>query len=118
MNPPANKIFHFVRGALRGSYGKEDLENRRVLIIGMDITGQQLLTMFCESGACLFFKDDSLVQYDKAQSSCAGAHPYNNQKIEILIDLRQGLISMKERDFALSLIGQDPYTQGIHAYYL
>ena len=61
MTPNASQIFNFLRGAMRGTWGVEDFRGKRVAIIGMGITGQQLLTMLCFEGVGLFFYADSVV---------------------------------------------------------
>lgn len=118
MKSSPNSIFHFVRGAVRGAYGQEELRGRRILIIGMNLLGQQLLTMFCMDGVKLFFMDDSLSNYDKAHMVCPPVRPYTEQLIEVVINLPEGFITVKDKSFDIDLIGKDPYNQGIHAYYM
>lgn len=119
MTTNANSIFHFVRGAVRGSYGVEDFRGRRILIIGMDVVGQQLLTLFCMDGVKLFFLDNSLVNYDKAHMVCPQVRPFGEQQIEIIINLSGGFVSVNHKPFTISEIeDRDSYNQGIHAYYL
>lgn len=113
-----NEVFQFLRGAMRGSFGVEDLRGRRILIIGMDVYGQQLLTMLCVDGAKLFFLSDSLVNYSRAHNVCPAVRPYTSQKIEVIVNLTEGFIQIKDKSFAVSLIGEDPYNQGIHEFYL
>lgn len=118
MKTSASSIFHFVRGALRGAYGQEEMRGRKVLVIGVDLTGQQLLTMFCMDHVELFFEDLSIVHYNSAHMVCPQVSPYAKHPVDVIINLPEGFITIKEKSFAIDLIGENPYNEGIHAYYL
>lgn len=125
MTKSASKIFNFVRGAVRSYYGEENLRGKRILVYGMDEIGQELLTMLCFDDVKLFFYDESISNYDKAHMICSSievmvrGNVYDN--LDIFIDLVEGTILVGDNDsklFPIDEIGNDPYNQGIHEYYL
>ena len=125
MTKSASKIFNFVRGAVRSYYGEENLRGKRILVYGMDEVGQELLTMLCFDDVKLFFYDESISNYDKAHMICSSVevmvrgNVYDN--LDIFIDLIEGTILVGDNEsklFPIDKIGNDPYNQGIHEYYL
>ena len=116
---PTNKIFHFIRGAILGAFGQEDLRQHRILIVGMGSVGQELLTMLCADNVKLYFLDDSLVNYDRAHQACPQIRSFKDQQIDIIINLDEGFIKLKDKSFPISNIQvEDSYNQGIHEFYL
>lgn len=111
-------VFSFLRGALRGHYGREELQGRQILIVGMGTAAQDLLIRLCVSGAGLFFSDPSVINTYRAHAICSPASPYSGESCEIVVDFVQGKFSLKGKDFPLSNLKSDAYTQGIHEYYL
>jgi len=111
-------VFNFLRGAVRGHYGREELRGRQILIIGMGPDAQDLLMRLCISGVGLFFSDPSIRNTYQAHAICSPAGPYNGEDVEIVVDFAQGKFSLKGKDFPLSNLKPDAYTQGIHEYYL
>lgn len=116
MNPQA--VFNFLRGALRGHYGREELRGKNVLIVGMGTEAQELLMRLCVNGVGLFFSDPSIRNTYRAHVICSPARPYNGENVEIVVDFIQGKFSLKGKDFPLLNLKPDAYTQGIHEYYL
>lgn len=124
MTPNASQIFNFLRGAVRGTWGVEDFRGKRIAIIGMGITGQQLLTMLCFEGVELFFYANGIVDYNAAHMVCGSVTALDRGDIEdvdIVVDLVGNHLTIvsnsKMKKFVLSDIGNDPYNQGIHEYY-
>ena len=111
-------VFNFLRGALRGHYGREELRGKNILIVGMNSDAQELLMCLCVSGVGLFFSDPSIGNNYRAHTICSPANPYNGEDVEIVIDFVQDKFSLKGKDFPLSNLKSDAYTQGIHEYYL
>lgn len=125
MTKQASRIFNFIRGAVRAVYGIEDLRGKRIVVNGMDKVGQDLLVMLCFDDIKLFFNDDSIMNYNKAHMICGSVEPmvmgtaYN--EIDVFIDLVNGTILVGDnnaKQFPIEDIGDDPYNQGIHEYYL
>jgi hypothetical protein len=122
--PNASQIFNFIRGAVRGTWGVEDFRGKRIAVIGMDIVGQQLLTMLCFEGVELFFYADGIVGYDAAHMICGSVTPLaygDTADVDVVINLIGNHLTIvrnsKMKKFILSDIGNDPYNQGIHEYY-
>ncbi len=125
MTKQASRIFNFIRGAVRSYYGEENLRGKRIIVSGMDEIGQDLLTMLCFDDVKIFFNDSSISNYHKAHMICGSVEvmvPGNvYSDIDIFIDLLGGTILVGDNDsklFPIDEIGDDPYEQGIHEYYL
>lgn len=114
----SSEIFNFLRGALRGHYGKEELRGKQILIVGMGPDAQDLLMRICVDGVDLFFSDPSIRNNYRAHLICGPANPYNGEPVDIIVDFIQGKFSLKGKDFPLSNLKPDAYTQGIHEFYL
>jgi len=111
-------IFNYARGALRGSYGIEDFRSRVVVIIGMDEFGQALLNRVCRAGCTLYFTTDSVKEYHCAGRICGTAEPWACQPADIILDVESGHIVVGSKTIPFGEIGAEPYTQGIHDFYL
>ena len=125
MTKQASRIFNFIRGAVRSVYGIEDFRGKRIIVNGMDETGQDLLVMLCFDDVKLFFHDPSISNYNRAHMICGSIETmipgtsYNN--IDVFVDLINGTILIGDNGaklFPIKDIGDDPYNQGIHEYYL
>ena len=120
----ATQIFNFLRGAVRSAWGVEDFRKKRIAIIGMTTLGQELLAMLCFDDVELFFSDDSLVNYSRAHIVCDSVDVVegDTDNIDITISLHEDFVEISRdlfsRKFPISSIGDDPYNQGIHAFYL
>lgn len=110
-------IFNFIRGGIRSFKGKEDFKNLKLLIIGMDQTGKDLLNIFCTSDIELFFLDNNLNNYNQAQMCCPPATFYEGQDMDIIVDFKEESICMAGKKLSLTFLNEDPYTQGIHSFY-
>lgn len=119
MTTSASSVFHYLRGAIRGDSGVEDFRGKSILVIGMDTIGQDLLARLCFDGVNLFFLDNSLVNYNQAHVICGSVNLFEDQTdVDIVINLDEGFISYAGKHVPISEIGEDPYTQGIHEFYL
>jgi hypothetical protein len=120
----AIQIFNFLRGAIRSSFGVEDFRGKRIVVVGTDTIGQELLSLLCFDNVSLFFVDNSLVNYNKAHMICKSVNVIANSEvdIDIIIDFTEGYVCVNgnssTKDFNISDIGDDPYNQGIHEYYM
>lgn len=125
MTTSATQIFNFLRGAVRSAFGIEDFRGKRIILVGMDERGQELLSMLCLDDVKLFFFDKSIVNYSQAHLVCGGVEPMVPGKalddIDIFVDLGEGLLSVDgnvSKDFRIEDIdGEDAYNHGIHEYY-
>lgn len=125
MTTSASQIFNFLRGAVKSSFGVEDFRGKRIAFIGMNIIGQELLSMLCFDDVKLFFSDFSIVNYSRAHMICNSINVISTEivkDIDILINLEDDFLGVSNasysKEFPLSEIGDDPYNQGIHEYYL
>jgi hypothetical protein len=120
----ASQIFNFLRGAVRSSFGVEDFRGKRIIIVGMDKEGQDLLSMLCLDDVKLYFHDKSIVNYHQAHLVCGAVDVLVPGEvfgdIDILINLVEGYLTVDgnvSKDFTLDEIGDEPYEQGIHEFY-
>ncbi len=118
MTIPAVQLFHFLRGALRGAYGDEDLRNHAFLLVGMSQLGQELLGYLCIDGINVRFQDPAIKNYYRSFSICGEVDIYEGGEVDVIVDLNNGFLSLNEKTFPIGKIGSDPYTQGIHEFYL
>ncbi len=114
----ASTIFHFMRGALRGAYGTEDLRSRSFLLIGASQVGQEFLNHICIDGVSIAFQDESIESYSRSFAVCRDIDVYEGQEVDVVVDLVGGFLTVRDKAFPLSKIGDNPYTQGIHEFYL
>ena len=114
----ACSVFQFLRGALRGFYGTEDLRNHRFLLVGMSNTGVGLLKRLCVDGVEVLFQDSSIKRHASCFAVCQTVDVYKGQDVDVVIDLESGFVTVDTKAFPLAKIGKDPYVQGIHEFYL
>ncbi len=113
-----NKVFQFLRGAVRSAYGTENFRNKTLLIIGMSRHGQELLNRLCIDGVNLKFQDPKVSNYRRSFAVCRDVEAYKGQDVDIIIDFSNKYLSIKEKTFPMDRIGENPYTQGVHEFYL
>lgn len=112
------KLFQFLRGALRGAYGTEDLRSRKFLIVGPSKLGQEILGRLCLPDVDISVKDCSMVDYPKLFSVCGYVDTHGGEERDVIIDTIVQQIVLKGKSVPFSSIGDDAYTQGIHEFYL
>lgn len=119
---PTTKIYNYLRGALRGTYGVEDFRGKSILIIGVNKFGQDLVSKICfDEEVTLYFQVDTsqgLTNYLNAFTICAAVEPWEGQSTDIVVDTLARTITIKGSTVSFQEIGEDPYTQGIHDFYL
>jgi len=113
-----NRVFQFLRGAVRGAYGEENFRNKTLLIIGMSRSGQELLNRLCIDGVNIKFQDPKVSNYRRSFAVCRDVDIYEGEKTDIVVDFSNRHLTVKGKNFSLDRIGEDPYTQGIHEFYL
>jgi hypothetical protein len=118
MTTKASKLFHFLRGALRGTYGDEDLRRHRFLIIGTSKIGQELLSRLCVGGIDIKFQDQSLTNHHNTFAVCSDVDVYTGEPVDVIVDFSKNVLHVKNKSFPFDKIGEDAYTQGIHEFYL
>ncbi len=125
MTTLAANIFHYLRGGVQGTFGSENLRGKKILIFGMGDVGQQLLSMLCFHGPEVLFYDESIVNYSAAHRICKSVRALSSgdeEDADIIIDLLGNRLSIDQgvmfKTVNLSQLGEDPYTQGIHDFYL
>ncbi len=111
-------LFQYIRGALRGAYGLEELRGKRVLVVGLNTLGQDILLRLCLEGVKLYFLDSGLYNYYCAYLICPSAVPYRGEAVHLLINLEKDFLMVNEKQQPLKEIGEEPYTQGIHDFYI
>ena len=119
---PATKVFDYIRGAIRGAYGVEDFRGMGVLIIGINEFGQDIVSKVCfDEEVRLYFQVDaeqSLTNYLNAFTVCALVEPWEGQAVDIMVDTLSGKVTVDNTTISFREIGEDPYNQGIHDFYL
>ena len=113
-----NRVFQFLRGAVRGAYGEENFRNKTLLIIGMSRSGQELLNRLCIDGVNIKFQDPKVSNYHRSFAVCRDVDVYDGENVDIVVDFSNRSLNIRGKSFSLDRIGEDPYTQGIHEYYL
>jgi hypothetical protein len=113
-----NRVFQFLRGAVRSAYGEENFRNKTLLIVGMSRNGQELLNRLCINGVNIKFQDPKVSNYRRSFAVCRDVDIYEGEKADIIIDFPNRYLNVKGKTFPLDKIGDNPYTQGIHEYYL
>jgi len=114
----SHDIFQFLRGALRGAFGKEDLRGKTILFIGMGSLAQEVLNKICLDSVEIYFQDSSIHNYRSAHTTCTLVSPWLGESADVTLDFEKGQILVKDRPFLFDHILEDAYTQGIHQYYL
>ena len=112
------RVFNFIRGAIRASYGIESFRDKTFLIIGMSKYGQRLLNRLCIEGIDVKFLDGKVSNYYRSFAICKEVDSYQGQPSDVIIDFLNDYVCMGEKTFPIGQIGTNPYTQGIHEYYL
>jgi hypothetical protein len=119
---PTTKVFNYLRGALRGAYGVEDFRGKSVLIIGINDFGQDIVSKVCfDEEVKLYFQVDAshgLKNYLNAFTVCALVEPWEGQEVNIVVDTLSQEVTVDNTTVSFSGIGEDPYNQGIHDFYL
>lgn len=114
-----NDLFNFTRGAIRGNYGREDFRKLKFLVIGYNPLGIALISALCMDGVDIKFYENSLIGYKDYMLVCPGIEFYKSQDVDVIINLRENSVTMGNKSFPIDKIEEsDPYTQGIHAFYL
>lgn len=114
----ATNVFQFLRGAVRSAYGEESFRNKTLLIVGMCRSGQELLNRLCLDGVNVKFQDPSVVNYQRSFAICQDVDAYSGEKVDIAVDFTKNYLEVRGRSFPLNKIGNKPYVQGIHEFYL
>jgi len=112
------KLFQFLRGGLRGTYGTEDLTLRRFLVVGMSVSGQQLLSRICVPQVQVFFYDTNLLNYTQGFGICSSVGFCKNTASDVIIDFNTETLTIRGKSFPFQNIGENSYEQGIHEFYL
>lgn len=118
MSKKTNSIFQFLRGALRGAFGREDLRGKVILFVGMGHAAQSVLNRICMDGVSIYFRNDSLQNYRDAHTICTTVSSWSGENIDIVLDFEENKIVIKNKSFLFENILDGAYTQGIHEYYL
>src|SRR5574338_1355836 len=98
------KLFQFLRGALRGAYGTEELGSGRFLIIGSSQLGRDLLSRLCLPDVDVLVKDCSMVNYPKLFSVCGYVDTYGGEERDVIIDTIAGEVVLKGKSVSFSSI--------------
>jgi len=114
----ATDIFQFLRGALRGAFGNEDLRGKNLVFIGMNSLAQEVLGKLCLDDVGLYFKDPGIQNYRQAFTICGPVQPWLGETADVVLDFTEGVVTIKNRQFYFQFIGEDAYNQGIGEYYL
>jgi hypothetical protein len=116
------KVFNYLRGAVFGAYGIEDFRGRAILIIGVNDFGQDIVSKICfDDEVLLYFQVDEeqgLQNYLNAFSVCALVEPWGGQTPDVIVDTLHQRINIQGNTTLFENIGEDPYNQGIHDFYL
>lgn len=113
-----NRVFQFLRGAVRSVYGEENFRNKTFLIIGMSRNGQELLNRLCIDGVSIKFQDPKISNYHRSFAICRNVDIYEGENTDIIVNFSNQSLNIKGKSFPLDRIGDNPYIQGIHEYYL
>jgi len=84
----------------------------------MSQLGQELLGHLCVDGIDIKFQDSSMENYHRSFAACRDVDCYEGGEVDVIVDLDCGIIVVKEKVFPITKIGAEPYTQGIHEFYL
>ena len=112
------KLFQFLRGGLRGAYGTEDLTLRQFLVIGMAVSGQQLLSRICIPQVRVSFYDTNLLNYTQGFGVCSSVGFCKEASSDVIIDFNTDTLTIQGKSFSFQHIGENAYEQGIHEFYL
>ena len=119
INPTS--VFQYLRGALRGAYGHESLQDKAVLIIGLEhYEDQELIRLFYGRSEKLYFAatEHHMAAYCLAVSLCPTLARWDGEEVDVTLNLETKLLKMRGKLGLLETIGEDPYTQGIHDFYI
>lgn len=111
------QTFSFLRGALRGAFGVEDLTKHSILIRGMTSVAQDVLIRVCVEGSQIYFSDSSVRGFYRAHHLCGTIQAHAGENTDVVLDFDTGQISLAGKNFSMGHITQDSYTQGIHEFY-
>lgn len=114
----ASDLFLYLRGALRGAYGQENLRDKSILLTTLPRLGQEVLLHLCIDGVNLFFQDHHLSSYHQAHTICGQVSPYAGEPVDIIINFEKRLLIVKGKSHDWSKVGPAPYVQGVHDFYL
>jgi phosphoglycerate dehydrogenase-like enzyme len=114
----AHSVFQYLRGAIRSSYGIENLRNKTLLIIGMSEYGQKLLNMLCIPGVNVKFMDPKVSNYHKSFAICKDVDVYEGQSADVIVDFTNDYLCVNGKTISMEDIGDNAYTQGIHEFYM
>jgi hypothetical protein len=96
----------------------ESFRDKTLLIIGMSRQGQELLNRLCIDGVNVKFQDPKVSNYRRSFAVCRDVEVYEGQSVDIVVDFSNDYLCVKGKTFPVGRIGDDPYTQGIHEFYL
>jgi len=115
------KVFQYIRGAFRGLYGVEDLTDRHIAVRGMEEGGAGLLRRLQPTQAKLLFYPTSMSDYSRAFSICPDIEESPTIQYcfsTLFVDFIDKVIFIRKTFRYLEDIGEDPYNQGIHDFYI
>lgn len=112
-----SQLFNFLRGALRGHFGVEDLRPHTFLFKKMTPDAQQVLTRLCIDGVSIYFTDPSVCRFYQTHVICGLVKIYAGEDIDVLLDFDNEIITVGSKSFPMNKISGDAYTQGIHEFY-
>lgn len=115
---PTTKLFNYLRGAIRGAYGVEDFRDKKVLIIGVDSFGQDMVSKICfDESVKLYFlgvPGKELENYLNAFTICTLVEPWGGEDVDITIDTIAERVVINGTAVCFTEVGEEPYVQGIH----
>lgn len=119
----AHDVFHYLRGAIRSAYGIEDFRQIDFLVIGMCKESQNLLSLLCFEGVDVKYLSDieSMSSYQKAFTLCNSVDIIEKDEdlcFDVMVHFSGGLGAVNGEVFNINDIGEKPYEQGIHDYYM
>ena len=117
----SNDIFSFLRGAIRGAFGKEDFNDKTFLLVGCNQIGLELLTAIFSAGEILLFftaEKNKIKDYLEIIKRFPDALSWKGEPIDVVINLNEGFLKIKGREVLFKDIQEDYYTRGIHSFYL
>ena len=107
---------------MRSAYGSEDFRGKSILIIGVNNFGQELVSKICfDKEVKLYFEVDiekGLKNYLNAFAVCALVEPWDGQPIDVIVNTLSQKVTVDSTTIRFKEIGEDPYTQGVHDFYL
>lgn len=111
-----NRVFSFLRGAVRGHFGSEDFSDKKFLIIGAQSSEDVELMFSIDAGrGAVLLKEPSLSLYVNLLKK--GLEIEHSEQENIEIDLLANEIRLFKKSFPIGEIGEEPYSQGINEFY-